>query len=105
MPSFGAIARSPSTQFKGYSWNFASQKDAETRALSECESTSNSGDCQVLIWAQNACISLAESSNGAAGSGLAEDMTAAENNAKQLCQQYKGVNCTITRTICLPFYQ
>jgi eukaryotic-like serine/threonine-protein kinase len=102
MPSFGAIARSPSTQSKGYSWNYPSQKAAETRALSECEGTSNSGDCQVLTWAQNACISLAESTNGAAGSSRAEDITVAENTAKQVCEQYKGVNCTITHTICLP---
>ena len=105
MPSFGAIARSPSTQAKGYSWNFPSQKAAETRALNECESSSASGDCQVLIWAQNACISLAESFNGAAGSGWAEDMTAAENTAKQVCQKYKGIDCTITNTICLPVRQ
>ncbi|GBO51935.1 serine/threonine kinase [Pseudanabaena sp. lw0831] len=104
-PSFGAIARSPSTQAKGYSWNYPSRKAAETRALSECESSSASGDCQVLIWAQNACLSLAESSNGAAGSGWAEDMTAAENTAKQVCQKYKGINCTITNTICLPVRQ
>jgi hypothetical protein len=32
-------------------------------------------------------------------------MTAAENTAKQVCQQYKGVDCAITRTICLPFQQ
>ncbi len=102
MPSFGAIARSPSTQSKGYSWNFASQKDAEARALSECESTSNSGDCQVLIWAKNTCISLAESSNGASGSGWAEDIIVAENTAKQMCKQFQGVNCTIANTICLP---
>ena len=101
-PSFGAIARSPSTRSKGYSWNYPSRKASETRALSECENSSASGDCQVLIWAQNACISLAESSNGAAGSGWDEDMTAAENTAKQVCQKYKGVNCTITKTICLP---
>ncbi len=102
MPSFGAIARSPLSQSKGYAWNYPSRKAAETRALSECESSSNSGDCQVLIWAQNACISLAESSNGAAGSGWSEDITVAENTAKQVCQQYKGVDCTITNTICLP---
>ncbi|WP_190303541.1 protein kinase domain-containing protein [Pseudanabaena sp. UWO311] len=102
MPSFGAIARSPSTQSKGYSWNYPSRKAAENRALMECESSSSSGDCQVLIWAQNACISLAESSNGAAGSGWSEDITVAENTAKQVCKKYKGVNCTITNTICLP---
>ena len=105
MPSFGAIARSPSTQANGYSWNFTSQKAAETRALSECENNSGSGDCQILVWARNACMSLAEGSNGAAGSGWAADMIAAENTAKQVCQQYKGVNCAITRTICLPFQQ
>lgn len=105
MPSFGAIARSPSTQTKGYAWNYTSQKAAETRALSECENTSNSGDCKVMIWARNACMSLSESSNGAAGSGWSEDLTAAENTAKQVCQQYKGVDCTIIRTICLPLRQ
>lgn len=105
MLSFGAIARSPSTQAKGYSWNFTSQMAAETRALSECENNSNSGDCKILVWAQNACMSLAEGSNGAAGSGWSTDMIAAENTAQQVCQQYKGVNCAITRTICLPFQQ
>jgi serine/threonine-protein kinase len=102
IPSFGAIARSPSTQSKGYSWNYASRKAAETRALSECESSSTSGDCQVLISAKNACISLAESSNGAAGSGWSEDITVAENTAKQVCKEFQGINCTITNTICLP---
>jgi len=102
MTSFGAIARSPSTQSKGYSWNYPSQKAAETRALSECENTSNSGDCQVLIWARNACMSLSEGSNGAAGSGWSENRIAAENTAKQVCRQYKGIDCTVTHTICLP---
>ena len=105
MLSFGAIARSPSTQAKGYSWNFTSQMAAETRALSECENSSSSGDCKILVWARNACMSLAEGSNGAAGSGWSTDMIAAENTAKKVCQEYKGVDCTITRTICLPFQQ
>ncbi len=103
--SYGAIARSPSTQAKGYSWNYISQKEAETRALSECESTSKSDDCKVLMWTRNACMSLAEGSNAAAGSGWSENMTAAENTAKKVCREYGGVNCTITRTICLPFSQ
>ncbi|PZV12052.1 MAG: hypothetical protein DCF20_18315 [Pseudanabaena sp.] len=105
MASFGAIARSPSTQAKGYSWNFTSQKEAETRALSECESTSKSGDCQVLMWTKNACMSLAESPNGSAGAGWSAEQAAAETTAKQVCQQYKGTDCTITRTICLPYQQ
>jgi serine/threonine-protein kinase len=105
MISFGAIARSPSTQDKGYSWNYTSQIAAEERALSECENNSSSGDCKILVWARNACMSIAEGSNGSAGAGWSTDMTAAENTAKQVCQQYKGVDCAITRTICLPFQQ
>jgi serine/threonine protein kinase len=105
MISFGAIARSPSTQDKGYSWNYTSQIEAEERALSECENNSSSGDCKILVWARNACMSIAEGSNGSVGSGWSTDMTAAENTAKQVCQQYKGVDCAITRTICLPFQQ
>ncbi len=100
--SYGAIARSPSTQDKGYSWNYTTRKAAETRALSECESISSAGDCQVLIWSRNACMSLAEGSNGAAGSGWDVKASTAETTAKQVCRDYQGVNCQVTRTICLP---
>ena len=103
--SYGAIARSPTTQTKGYSWNYGSQRAAEARALSECENTSNSGDCQILIWSRNACMAIAEGSNGAAGSGWSEDAVVAEATAKKVCREYKGVNCTITKTICLPIQQ
>jgi serine/threonine-protein kinase len=101
-PSFGAIARSPSTQSKGYSWNYPSRQAAETRALNECEKLSNTGDCKILIWAKNACMSIAEGTNGAAGSGWSEKLAIAENTAQQVCQNYQGINCTITRTVCLP---
>ncbi len=103
--SFGAIARSPSTQSKGYSWNYPTRKAAENRALSECENSGNVGDCQVLIWANNACMSISEGSNGAAGSGWSTDMVDAENRANQVCRQYQGIDCEVTRTICLPYRQ
>ena len=102
---YGAIARSPSTQTKGYSWNYSSRKAAETRALSECENTSNTGDCKILIWSSNACMAIAESSNGAAGSGWSEDRDVAETTAKRVCREYQGINCTVTKTICLPVQQ
>ena len=101
--SFGAIARSPSTQSKGYAWNYKTQQLAEVRALKECESSGNSGDCQVMIWAENACISVAEGTNGAAGSGRADNSTVSESTAIKVCQDYQGINCSITKTICLPF--
>ena len=101
-PSFGAIARSPSTQAKGYSWNYTNQEAAEERAVSECEKSNEPEDCQVMVSANNSCISLAEGSNGAAGSARAAQPEMAEETAKNVCQQYQGLNCTITRTICLP---
>jgi serine/threonine-protein kinase len=102
-PSFGAIARSPSTQSKGYAWNYNTQLLAESRALKECESSSDSGDCQVMIWATNSCISIAEGTNGAAGTGRAEDSAIAESTAIKVCQDYQGINCSVSKTICLPF--
>ncbi|NMF60924.1 DUF4189 domain-containing protein [Pseudanabaena yagii] len=101
--SYGAIARSPSTHDKGYSWNYRSLNAAEHRAISECESVSGAGDCEVLIWAKNACMSLSESRNGAAGSGWSVDEDQAERIARQVCYDYGGTNCYITRTICLPY--
>lgn len=102
-PSFGAIARSPSTQSKGYAWNYKTQQLAESRALKECESSSDSGDCQVMIWAQNSCISIAEGTNGAAGTGRSENSAIAESTAIKVCQDYQGINCSVSKTICLPF--
>jgi len=101
--SYGAIARSPSTQDKGYSWNYDTRDAAERRALRECENISNPGDCEVLIWARNACMSIAEGSNGAAGSGWSTNKAQAERTARKVCRDYDGVDCSVTRTICLPY--
>ncbi|PZV11203.1 MAG: hypothetical protein DCF20_19915 [Pseudanabaena sp.] len=101
--SYGAIARSPSTQDKGYSWNYRTRAAAENGALNKCESVSGAGDCEVLIWTSNACMSIAESSNGAAGTSWSTDEYQAERTARQVCRDYDGENCTTTRTICLPY--
>jgi hypothetical protein len=101
--SYGAIARSPTTEDKGYSWNYRTRAAAENRAISECESASDAGDCEVLIWARNACMSIAESKNGAAGTAWSTDEYEAESSAREVCRDYGGRNCTITRTICLPY--
>lgn len=100
--SYGAIAFSPSTRDKGYSWNYSNQKAAEVRALSECENISSATDCRVLIWVRNACMSIAEGSNGASGSAWSKNLSDAEVKAKEVCRQYQGINCAVTRTICLP---
>ncbi len=100
--SYGAISRSPSTQDKGYSWNYRTRAAAENRAISECESISGAGDCEVMVWARDACMSIAESSNGAAGTAWSTDENQAERTARKVCRDYGGKNCSITRTICLP---
>ena len=101
--SYGAIARSPTTQDKGYSWNYSSRAAAENRAINSCESVSGAGDCQALIWVSNACMSLSEGSNGAAGTAWSADQYEAESTALNVCYDYGGRNCTITHTICLPY--
>ncbi|MCA6517862.1 MAG: DUF4189 domain-containing protein, partial [Pseudanabaena sp. M110S1SP2A07QC] len=87
---------------KGYSWNYSTRAAAENRAISECESISGAGDCEVLIWTRNACMSIAEGSNGAAGTAWSTSRRQAESKARQVCRDYDGVDCRVTRTICLP---
>lgn len=100
--SYGAIARSSSTQDKGYSWNYETRASAENRALQECEASSYPGDCEVLIWTRNACMSISEGSNGTAGTAWSTSSRQAEATARQVCRDYDGIDCRVTRTICLP---
>jgi len=101
--SYGAISRSSSTQDKGYSWNYRTRAAAENRALSECESISGAGDCEVMVWARDACMSIAEGTNGAAGTAWSTDEYSAERTARKVCRDYDGIDCSVTRTICLPY--
>ena len=96
---YGAIARSQVTQDKGYSWNFRSRESAEQRAIKECAGVSGATDCQVLLWFRNACGSIAESEEGAAGTGWGVTEEIAETNAIKLCSTV-GSGCKITRTFC-----
>lgn len=96
---YGAIARSPSTQDKGYSWNFRSQESAEQRAIKECAGVSGATDCQVLLWFRNACGSIAESEEGGTGTGWGVTEEIAETNAIQLCSTV-GSGCKIMHTFC-----
>jgi len=96
---YGAIARSPTTQDKGYSWNFRSRESAEQRAIKECAGVTGATDCEVLLWFRNACGSIAESTEGGAGTGWGGTEEIAETNAIKLCSTV-GSGCKITRTFC-----
>ncbi|NJM27544.1 MAG: DUF4189 domain-containing protein [Pseudanabaena sp. RU_4_16] len=97
--SYGSIAWSRSTQSKGYAWNYRNRAQAEQRAIAECRSVSGSGDCRALIWFKNACGSIAESSDDAAGTGWGTTEALAERYALESCSSV-GQGCSITRTIC-----
>ncbi len=97
--SYGAIARSPSTADKGYAWNYGTRAAAERRAINECNSLSGGSDCKALLWFRNACGSIAESSEGAAGTGWGTSTALAERYALESCSGV-GSGCTVTRTFC-----
>ncbi len=97
---YGAIARSPSTWAHGYSYDYANQRAAETRALRECESQSGTGDCEIMVWFRNGCGALAEASSGAAGSGWGANRSLAEDYAMQSCYGVGDRSCQIVRWVC-----
>ena len=96
---FGAIAYSESTRGYGYSHDYDLQSDAETRALQECEASSGSSDCQVLLWFRDACGALATAPNGAYGSGWGVNRSIAERYAVETCSAY-GDNCAPVMWVC-----
>ncbi|AFY71261.1 serine/threonine protein kinase [Thalassoporum mexicanum PCC 7367] len=97
--NYGAIARSPTSGYKGFSWNYSSRDGAEERALNECSSTSGSTDCEVLVWFRNACGAIAESDDGGAGTGWGVNEELAQQYAIESCEGI-GSGCEVTRTIC-----
>lgn len=94
---YGAIAYSEQTGSHGYSYDYSSQRGAESSAVGECERYSKSGDCQVLIWFRNACGALATASNGAYGSGWGVNRGVAEQYALQSCG---SSGCRVIRWVC-----
>ncbi|AFY72631.1 hypothetical protein Syn7502_00471 [Synechococcus sp. PCC 7502] len=97
--NFGAIARSRNTGDKGYAWNFSTREQAERRARRECANVSGADDCRALLWFKNACGSIAEASNGGAGTGWGTDEALAERYALESCSTV-GSRCRVVRTFC-----
>ncbi|MGQ9865837.1 MAG: DUF4189 domain-containing protein [Pseudanabaenaceae cyanobacterium] len=103
---YGAIARSasPESRAKGYAWNYESRDGAEKRALQECEQAAGLGKCRVLVWAHNACLAIAESAAGAAGTGWASTLEQAERHAQTQCQGLGTGECQVVRSFCIPYF-
>jgi hypothetical protein len=94
---FGAIAYSPSAVAHGYAFDYATQAEAEARALAECN-TKGQG-CQAAIWFRNGCGALAVAPDGSWGSDWGADQQTAEQKALALCRKYSS-SCSVVRWVC-----
>jgi hypothetical protein len=94
--NYGAIAYSPSTGAHGYSYDFPSRGQAETRALAECRARGRG--CKIAVWYVNACGALATGSNGW-GSAWAGTRSAAESRAVRQCARFTR-NCRVLAWSC-----
>ncbi|WP_158505995.1 protein kinase domain-containing protein [Picosynechococcus sp. NKBG15041c] len=95
---FGAIAFSEATGEYGYVIDVASQAEAEQAAVDDCEFFAESGDCQALVWFQNACGAIAMGPE-AYGSGWGADVATAEAAAVDVCSDF-GSGCEVVDSIC-----
>jgi len=89
--NYGAIAYSPSTGARGFSYDYPTRRDAESRAMSECAARGRG--CKTVIWFKNACAALATGNNGW-GAAWAGSRRAAENQAMGSCSS-RSRGCSI----------
>ncbi len=96
---YGAIAYSPRSAAYGVTYNISTRSNAERRAIRECASRTNARDCRVLIWFRNACGAVANSPDGAYGSGWADTRARAEAYAVSVCSR-NGDGCRVLAWAC-----
>jgi Domain of unknown function (DUF4189) len=81
--TYCAIAYSESTAKWGYSYNYATQEEAEEEAIKQCEAD----DAKALTWARNGWCALALGDEGAYGYDWAETASAARAKAMKQCRK------------------
>ena len=94
--NFGAIAFSKATGAYGFSYDHQSRRDAEARAMAECNSRSRG--CKIAIWFKNACGSVAIGQNGW-GSAWAGSRGNAERAAIANCSKHTS-GCRVLAWSC-----
>ncbi len=99
---WGALAVSPSTLLWGSSWNWKSQKEAESEALRRCHLAGGQGACKIIVTVPDVCASLALSSAQKIISvgGPAGAANFADNNAILRCQRAGGKSCAVVASFC-----
>lgn len=107
--NYGAIAVSPSTLKYGYSFRFATRRQAEEAALTYCFSNKgNPRDCKVAVWYYDACASLAikpksasgDARDGAWGAHWSHSRASAGKKALAACQSVAASGCKTELTTC-----
>jgi hypothetical protein len=97
---FAAVAISPTTMTAGASHGQNSQSSAEQAALQTCR-RNGATNCQMLTWAENRCIGLAESYvDKAYGFIVGDSRDASAAGALARCQSEHGKNCVTITTPC-----
>ena len=96
---YAAFAYSLANGAYGYSYNYATQQEAEQRAMEECGKHSN--ECKGVFWFRNACGALARASDNAYGWAWNVNLGEARVNALTECSKY-GPSCEIKESFCVP---
>jgi hypothetical protein len=102
-PSYGAIAATATTgDFYGYSYGFGSQKEAEQKALGECDASAGKpGSCMIATWFYNECGGLAQGADGSWGADWADTEKAAGEKALAECRSADTSGaCHVVKTYC-----
>ena len=92
---FQSIAFSKSTGKHGSASGQSKREDADSAAVSKCGAT----DCKTIIWAKNACASLAVGSKKGFGHAWHEKKERAEQDALKNCRKYDK-DCEVVSTAC-----
>jgi len=94
--SCGAIAYSPDSGAWGYSEEYGSRAQAESRARKECRSN----DCEIAAWFYNSCGAGSASDNGSWGGAQGDNEQRAQHGAQARCAKEGGTNCKVVVSRC-----
>lgn len=90
----GAIAKSDDG-YTGMSYNYRSQREADERAMRECE-----GRCRVVLRYQNSCAAVAVGDRGGGGWAQAPRIGQADDRAIEQCEAQGNRRCRVKQHNC-----
>ncbi len=94
----GSLAISENTDAFGYSYNYATPADAQSRAMAEC--AKHAQDCKIYANFENTCVTVARSANGAFGWSWGYSRDERSSRAISECTKQGGTNCALATNFC-----